>query len=208
MRIDIFQDTVCPWCRIGKAHLFEALARWREEPVEIRWRAFLLDPDAPDEGRPASVLAAKLGGEARMRQMHQRICQLGEACGIDFRFDAVERLPNTRLSHQLIAITPQTLRTRMVDAITRAYFEEGRDIGQLSVLLDLAASLGLDRDETRVRLEAGEGLASVEADLAFAREAGITGVPFFIFNDRLAVSGAQPVEVFVQALNEARAMER
>lgn len=208
VRIDIFQDTVCPWCRIGKAHLFEALKQWQDEPVEIHWRAFLLDPGMPEEGRPFSSLAEKLGGPQRLQQMHQRVCEIGKACGLDFNFTAIERLPNTRLSHQLIRLAPEPLRTGMVEAITRAYFVEGRDIGRMDVLLDLAEGLGLDRDRTKRQLEEGAGLREVEEDLAFARDAGISGVPFFIFNGRLAVSGAQPVDVFVEALNEAKRLSQ
>lgn len=137
-----------------------------------------------------------------MAEMNARVCQIGQACGIDFQFDRIERLPNTTLSHQLIQITPHNVQTDMSDAVTRAHFEEGRDIGQLSVLLDVAEEVGLNREDTEQKLRAGAGSDQVEADLRFAKEAGISGVPFFVFNDRYALSGAQPVEVFVQTLQK------
>jgi predicted DsbA family dithiol-disulfide isomerase len=205
VKIDIFQDTVCPWCRIGKQHLFQALEAWHEEPVEIYWHAFLLDPTTPEEGRPYSELAKKLGGPERMAEMNQRVCQVGEACGLDFQFESVQKIPNTKLSHQLIQITPAGLQTAMNDAVMKAHFEEGRDIGDMEVLLDIAEEVGCNRTEIRDKLLRGEGIQAVNDDLAFAREAGISGVPLFIFNDQYALSGAQPVEVFVQALQQIHA---
>ncbi len=205
MKIDVFQDTVCPWCRIGKQHLFQALETWNEEPVEIHWRAFLLDPTTPLEGRPYSDLAKKFGSEERVQQMQDRICEAGEACGLDFAFEHVQNMPNTRLSHQLILATPPELQTQMTDAVTAAHFEEGKDIGNLEVLLDIAVSFGLDRDEMREKVQSSAVRQAVEQDLTFAQEAGISGVPLFIFNDKYALSGAQPVEVFVQALQQIHA---
>ncbi|WDL99058.1 DsbA family oxidoreductase [Alicyclobacillus sp. ALC3] len=205
MKIDVFQDTVCPWCRIGKQHLFQALETWNGEPVEIHWRAFLLDPTTPAEGRPYSDLAKKFGGEERVAQMQDRICEAGEACGLDFAFGQVHNMPNTILSHQLILATPLELQTQMTDAVTAAHFEEGKDIGNLEVLLDIAVSLGLDRDEMREKVQSKAVRQAVERDLTFAQEAGISGVPLFIFNDKYAISGAQPVEVFVQALQQIHA---
>lgn len=205
MKIEVFQDTVCPWCRIGKQHLFQALEDWKEEPVEIHFRSFLLDPTTPQAGRPYSDLAEKFGSEARVQEMHDRICEAGEACGLDFAFHKVGRIPNTRLSHQLIQVTPSDLQAAVSDAVAAAYFEQGRDIGDLEVLLDAAEAVGLNRSETREKLARGDGLQAVETDLAFAQNAGISGVPMFIFNDRYGLSGAQPVEVFVQALEKIHA---
>lgn len=205
MKIDVFQDTVCPWCRIGKQHLFEALEGWHEEPVEIHWRSFLLDPTTPIEGRPYSELVKKFGDPSRVKEMHDRVCEAGEACGLDFSFEHVHNMPNTMLSHQLIQATPEEMQTQMTDAVTAAHFEEGKDIGDLEVLLGIAESLGLDRDEMRNKVQSPQTLQAVERDLAFAQEAGISGVPLFIFNDRYALSGAQPVEVFTQALQQIHA---
>lgn len=204
MRIDIFQDTVCPWCRIGKQHLFAAMERWNGEPIDIHYHAFLLDPTTPVEGRPASSLIEKFGSEERVSQAHAHVCQAGEACGLTFDFDRVDKFPNTLLSHQLIQVTPNDLQTQMVDAIMQAYFEDGRDIGKMDVLLSLAEEVGLNPEETRDKLHRGDGVAAVQSDLQFAKEVGVSGVPMFIFNHRLAVSGAQPVELFMQAFARAQ----
>lgn len=202
MKVDIYQDTVCPWCRIGKAHLFEAMEAWDGDPIEVTWHAFLLDPTTPPEGRTFASLVEKFGSEERVHQMHDRVCQVGEACGLDFNFDQIQQFPNTIQSHQLIQITPPALQTQMSDAITGAYFEQGRDIGKLSVLLDVAEEVGLDRTVTEEKMQRGEGLELVQQDIEFARQAGISGVPMFVINDRYGISGAQPVEVFLEAFRE------
>lgn len=203
VNIDVFLDTVCPWCRVGKQHLFEAVERWNGEPVEVHFRAFLLDPGAPEEGRPASSLNERLGGEERVAQAHARVCEAGDACGLRFDFERIDRLPNTLLSHQLIQIAPYHLQTQMVEAITKAYFEDGLDIGDLQVLLDVAEQVGCNRSETSVQLTRGDGKEAVNRDLRFAQDIGITGVPLFIINNRYAISGAQPAEVFLQTFERA-----
>lgn len=205
MKIDVFHDTVCPWCRIGKTHLLQALEAWHEEPVEISYRAFLLDPSTPPEGRPMSSFAEKVGSQDVVDQMHQRVCQVGEACGLDFHFENIAQLPNTILSHQLIKLTPMEGQQAMVEALNDAYFEQGLDIGQMSVLLDIARAQGLNRTEVEQQLTSERMLPAVLEDLAFARDAKISGVPLFIFNDQYALSGAQPVEAFLQALKQIHA---
>lgn len=202
MKIDVFQDTVCPWCRIGKAHLMQALEQLSIEPLEIHYRAFLLDPTTPIEGNPRSALVERLGGKERSDEMHNHLCQVGEACGLEFNFENIEQIPNTLLSHQLIKLAPHDKQQAIVEALHDAYFEHGRDIGQLDVLLDIAKTHGMDVSDVETRLRSQEKLPEVENDLAFAQAASISGVPFFVVNDQYALSGAQPIEVFVQALKQ------
>lgn len=202
MKIDVFHDTVCPWCRVGKRHLLQALEQLGSEAVEIHYRAFLLDPTTPPEGKSRSTLIAHLGGKERSEQMHNHLCKVGEACGLEFNFDEIDRIPNTLLSHQLIKLAPRDKQQSVVDALNEAYFERGLDIGQLDVLLELAREQGLDVNRVEAGLINQVKLQEVEEDLAFARDTRITGVPFFIVNDGYALSGAQPVEVFVQALTQ------
>ncbi len=204
MVIDIFQDTVCPWCRIGKQNLQTALAEWQGEEVEIRYRAFQLDPTTPLEGHPyQETMLKKMGGTPE--QLHsalQRVTDAGQAAGVRFDFSSVQTMPNTILSHQTIALTPEERKQDMVDAIYRAYFEDGKDIGDREVLLRLAEQIGLNREDISARLLAKEGLEEVEEDLEFAGKAGITGVPFFIINNKYALTGAQPAGTFLQALEK------
>lgn len=205
MKIDIYQDTVCPWCRIGKAHLQQALSQWTKEPVELAYHAFLLDPTTPPEGRAMSTLVQKLGGQTAADAMHARVCQIGEACDVDFQFDRIDRIPNTVQSHYLVQATPTDRQEEMLEAVYKAYFEEGRDIGQVDVLLDVASALGYEPEATRQAMDSAEVQGRVEADFAFARDAGISGVPFFVFNHRYALSGAQPVEAFLEVLDQVHA---
>lgn len=202
MKIDVFQDTVCPWCRIGKQHLLQALEQVSIEPLEINYRAFLLDPSTPLEGKSRSTLVEHLGGKERSDEMHNHLCQVGEACGLAFHFEGIEQIPNTLLSHQLIKLAPHDKQQAVVEALNDAYFEHGRDIGQLDVLLDIAQTQGLDVADIEARLRGQEKLPEVEDDLQFAQAASISGVPFFVINDKYGISGAQPVEVFVQALKQ------
>ncbi|TMV48129.1 DsbA family oxidoreductase [Paenibacillus mesophilus] len=199
MIIDIFQDTVCPWCRIGKANLFQALAMRGGERPQFRFRAFMLDPSVPKEGLPfMNTMKKKYGEQFSQEGMLGRVVEAGAAAGLHFDFGKVEYMPNTRLSLRLIAISPDEPKAELVDAIHRAYFEEGRNIGERSVLLQIADELGLDSAELGARLDRGEGEAQVEEDFAMARRIGVSGVPFFIVGNKFALSGAQPPESFLK----------
>lgn len=206
MKIDIFHDTVCPWCRIGKQHLKLALADWDGEPVTVNYRSFFLNEAIPTEGvlfRP--YMQAKLGGRLPLTQLFDGPRQRGQEVGLTFNFEQIEKAPNTTLSHQLIALTPDGQKEDMVDAVYAAYFEHGRDIGNLDVLVDIATACGLDKQTIRMQLLANGGLAEVLADVTWAREQGISGVPFFIFNGRYAFSGAQPPQMIRRVLQQVTA---
>ena len=209
MHIDLFSDTVCPWCRIGKRHLELALAKWAREtaePVTLRYRSFFLDPTTPPEGRDfRGHMTAKGGGRVPLEQFFAAPRERGAAVGLTFNFEAIEKAPNTLLSHRLVYITPEPQRGALLDALYAAYFEFGRDIGDRDVLVDVAAAVGLDAAETRTQLAGDTGAVEVMADVAFARQVGITGVPFFIFNERVAFSGAQPPDVILRVLRQAAA---
>ena len=207
MHIDLFSDTVCPWCRIGKRHLELALAEWAREtaePVTLRYRSFFLDPTIPPEGRDfRGHMTAKGGGRVPLEQFFAAPRERGAAVDLTFNFEAIGKAPNTLLSHRLVYIAPEAKRGALLDALYAAYFEFGRDVGDLDVLVDVAEAAGLDAAETRAQLAGDAGTAEVLADIEFARQVGISGVPFFIFNDRLAFSGAQPPEVILRVLQQA-----
>ncbi|MDF2723645.1 MAG: oxidoreductase [Paenibacillus sp.] len=199
MIIDIFQDTVCPWCRIGKANLFQALQKRGGEPPKIRWRAYMLDPSVPQEGLPfMNTMKKKFGEQFSTEGMLSRVVEAGAAAGVHFNFKKVEYMPNTRLSHRLIALAPESSKGELVDAIFRAYFEQGRNIGDQSELMRIAAEAGLPAKELGARLDQGEGEKEVINDFAAARKIGISGVPFFIVDGKFALSGAQPPESFLK----------
>jgi predicted DsbA family dithiol-disulfide isomerase len=204
MEIDVYQDTVCPWCRIGKAHLRAALAQWKGEPVTVRYRTFFLNDQIPAEGyefRP--YMQAKGGGRVPLEQFFDGPRRAGAAAGLTFNFERIERAPNSELSHRLIALAPEAQQEAVLDAVYAAYFEHGQDIGDLAVLLDIAAANGMDRTETEVRLRGDEAAAEVRAEAREAHELGISGVPFFVLNGRYGLSGAQPPHVLLQAMQMA-----
>lgn len=206
MQIDIFSDTVCPWCRIGKRNLELALAEWDGEPVAVRYRSFFLDPTIPPEGRAFRAhMTAKGGGRMTAEDFFVLPRQRGAAVGLAFNFEAIEKAPNTMLSHRLVYLTPEAERGAMLDAIFAAYFEHGRDIGDVDVLVDVAAANGLDGAAVRVALAGDAAAQQVAADVEFARQVGISGVPFFIFNDRYAFSGAQPPSVIRGVMEQVAA---
>jgi predicted DsbA family dithiol-disulfide isomerase len=211
VQIDVFSDTVCPWCRIGKRHLELALAGWDGEPVTVRYRSFFLDPTIPPEGRDFKAhMLAKGGGRVSLEDFFALPRQRGAAVGLTFNFEAIEKAPNTTLSHRLVYLTPEAQRGEMLDAVFAAYFEHGRDIGDVDVLVEIAEGAGLDGPAVRAALatggEADVGTAAVLADVEFARQVGINGVPFFIFNGRYAFSGAQPPEAIRRVLQQVAEM--
>jgi predicted DsbA family dithiol-disulfide isomerase len=206
MIIDVYQDTVCPWCRIGKAHLAAALREWNGGGVDVRYHPFLLNPDIPDEGYDfVEYMRAKGGGQVPLEQWFERPREMGAAIGVRFAFEWITRAPNSSLSHELIALAPVEKVETVIDAVYAAYFERGLDIGQRAVLLDIAEECRLDGKAIERSLRTRELRDQVRAEHHHAHRLGITGVPFFVFNGRLALSGAQPIDAFRDALHRASA---
>ena len=208
VRIDVISDVVCPWCFIGKRRLERALElmRGRSEQapdVEIVWHPFQLNPDLPVEGIERSeYLARKFG--SRAQDIYGRVSAVGRSVGIDFTFERIIRQPNTVAAHQLIAAAQDEGRQEeMVETLFQAYFLEGVDLTRTDNLLALAERAGLPRDTARSSLEDDARRQAVAAADHQARALGVTGVPFFIFDRRVAVSGAQEPEVLARALSEA-----
>lgn len=205
MNIDLYSDMVCPWCRIGKKNMQDAIAAWEAETgdkVPVQYRAYQLDPTLPPEGKPfREAMTAKFDA-SQLAPMLQRVTDAGADVGVTFRFDKVERMANTLLAHRITALVPADKQQQWVDAAMDAYFEHGRDISSLDVLLELASEIGMDADELRKRLDAGEGMAEAQRDFDTARSMGITGVPFFIINGKYALSGAYPSSQFLAAFRK------
>ncbi|MEO0564647.1 MAG: DsbA family oxidoreductase [Chloroflexota bacterium] len=203
MQIDVYHDTACPWCRIGKAHLQQALEQWDGEPVEVRYHTFFLNASIPPEGYNfREYMTAKGGGQVPMEGWFDRPREMGAQVGVTFNFEKIEHAPNTLLSHRLIALAPEDQREAVIDAVYAAYFEGGRNIGDLEVLVEIASSQGMDADEVRARLETDEAEQQVLADAARGQQLGVTGVPFFVFENRYGFSGAQPPAVILQMMQQ------
>ncbi|MEH1900431.1 MAG: DsbA family oxidoreductase [Nostoc sp.] len=205
MLIDIFHDTVCPWCRIGKKHLFDALAQWQEEEVHIRWHPFLLDNTIPADGYEfRSFMQNRKGIETeQLQHLFDSTRRAGEAAGIKLDFDKIRLAVNTKLSHQLIALAPANVKHDVVEAIYKAYFEDGLNIADINVIVAIGTAYQMDSTELRLQLNDSAVGDAVVAESIFARLNGINSVPFFMINNKVKVDGSDSVEMFLQALNGA-----
>ncbi len=204
MRIDIYSDTVCPWCFLGKRRFESALAMRPQYEPHVRWRPFELNPDLPAEGVDrASFLATRSADQERFKQGEIALMDLGKAAGINFRFDLIQRLPNTRRSHLLIAHAAwQGRQGEVKERIMRAYFQEGCDIGDIDELVRLGAEAGLDAADCRQALVLRSGQNAIVAAERHAAAVGLTAVPAFIFNGEYAVAGAQESDRFIVAMDQ------
>jgi predicted DsbA family dithiol-disulfide isomerase len=202
VQIEIVSDVVCPWCYIGKRRLEQALERTRQ-PVAVTWRPFQLNPDIPESGiERAEYVRRKFG--AAGASLYERVAAAGASVGIAFAFDRIVRQPNTTAAHQLIALAdPGAEQDAMVEALFRAYFLEGADLTRRDTLVALATRAGLDCKAAEACLDDATARRAVAQEDHRARAIGIEGVPFFIFDRRLAVSGAQPPEVLAGAIERA-----
>jgi predicted DsbA family dithiol-disulfide isomerase len=204
MLIELYADIACPWCYIGERRLAEALRQRPDITVERRWRPFQLQPDLPAQGLPwKEFVQTKFGGAVQAQRIFARVAEAGAPDGIDFRFDRVATAPNTLDAHRLVLFAAERGQEwPMADALYAAHFTDGRDLNDLDQLVALAESVGLDGEEARAYLASDAGTAEVEASQEQAERLGITGVPFYVIDGRYGLSGAQPVEVFVRALDE------
>jgi predicted DsbA family dithiol-disulfide isomerase len=206
MKMEVYSDMVCPWCRIGKKNMNDALAQWEEqvgETIPVTFRAYQLDPNLPPEGKPfRQTMESKMGGAERLAPMLQRVTEAGAEIGVTFRFDQVASMPNTLLAHRMAKLVPIDRQDEWVDTAMAVYFEQGRNIADVEVLLELASGMGLDAAELRRKLDTGEGASEVQQDFDSAKAIGITGVPFFIINDQYALSGASPASQFLAAFRK------
>ncbi len=207
LAIDIISDVVCPWCFVGKRRVEAALRLYRErggaEP-KLTWHPFQLNPDMPPEGVDRDEYVRRKFGAERAGQVYGRITAVGREVGIPFDFAKVTRQPNTLAAHCLIALAIDAGRQdAAVEAFFRAFFLEGRDLTSAETLAEVAVGAGLDEGDVKAFLGSANARAHVEAEDKQARRIGVEGVPFFIFNRRLAVSGAQAPEVLLEAMLEA-----
>ncbi|MFV0297191.1 MAG: DsbA family protein [Hyphomicrobiaceae bacterium] len=207
--ITIYSDVICPWCYVGKRR-FEVAAGspGMPERIEISWRPFELNPDMPVEGMDRAAYRLRKFGADKAREIDERMAEVGREIGISFAFDKMKRTPNTRLAHRLIWQAERegsAAQNGLVDLLFRSYFEEGRDIGSKSELLALAGEAGLDVDGARRALE-DDAILDAVLDLEDqAIRMGVQGVPFFLVVNKYAISGAQPPELWRDALPQIAA---
>lgn len=203
MKLEIWSDVVCPWCWIGKRRVERALAAFpHRDQVEVTWRSFLLDPTATSDGRPVNQrLADKYGVSlAEADAMNARVTAIAAQDGLDYHLDRAVSASTVNAHRLLHHATEHDRGEELQEKLFDAYFSQGVDLGEDEALVRLAVDAGLDADEVRSLLAGDAYLDAVQADLAQARAYGISGVPFVVIDGRLGVSGAQPVEVFAEAL--------
>jgi predicted DsbA family dithiol-disulfide isomerase len=205
LTIDIVSDVVCPWCYVGEKRLEAALAE-EPGPVMVRWRPYQLDPTIPEGGLDrAEYMARKFGDSGRVKSAHDNLTRLGAEVGVPFAFDKIKRSPNTLDAHRLLRWAASAgVQAEVADRLFRAYFVEGRDIGDRNVLLAIAAECGLDPGLVEKLFAEGADADLVRLEIEQAQAMGVSGVPFFIFAGRLGVPGAQEPAVLRQAMAQAR----
>lgn len=208
----MFSDVICPWCYVGHARLQQALAARQDRDIEVEWLPFELNAAMPIAGRNRrEYLIERFGRPDPFAAGQQQLLELGRALGIDFRFDSIERAPNTRRAHALAAaahrIAPQ-LQAKVVEALFAAYFTAGRDIGDPVVLAEIGLEAGMPADVAAAALDDASLHAEIISLEALAQRSQISGVPTFIFDRKHGFSGAQPLESFLQVIDALSAPAR
>jgi predicted DsbA family dithiol-disulfide isomerase len=195
--IEIISDVVCPWCYIGKRRIEKALKLLRRANVQLRWRAFELNPGTPKAGVAwDTFMVRKFGSLAYARQLEAHVAAVGAEEGIDLRFDRIKRLPNTFDAHRLIWLAGREgKQADVVERLYHAYFIEGQDIGTQETLIQIAADAGLDSTDIGAFLNGDSGVAEVIAERNESLARGVDGVPAFFMNGVQIASGAQSPEI-------------
>lgn len=206
MRVDVWSDVVCPWCYIGKRRLEEAIRLDEGEAVEVVYHSFQLAPELPtdlDEPALEYLIRHKGVDEDRARAMQNHVTHVASTVGLEYHMETA-RSANTHLAHQLIHFGAEHgSQAEIKERVFSAHFTEGRHIGSIDTLIEIAAEAGLDPEVARDALETGKYAEAVEQDRDLAARIGIQGVPFFVFDGKIGVSGAQPPEILIEAMRQA-----
>ncbi len=207
MKVDIWSDVMCPFCYIGKRHFEKALAGFaHKEEIEVNWHSFQLDPEMQYmPGKDIySYLAERKGQSIEWsKQAHAHVTQMAADAGLEYNFDKVV-INNSYDAHRFLQLAKQHgLGDAAEEALFKAYFTDGRNIGDHDTLIQLGINIGLGATEVGEMLNSNAFEAAVDEDIYTAQQLGIRGVPFFVINNKYGVSGAQPSDTFAQALNHA-----
>jgi predicted DsbA family dithiol-disulfide isomerase len=210
VRIDVVSDVVCPWCFIGKRRLEKAIALKPDIPVEVHWHPYYLNDWIPPEGMSREqYLTTKFGSPERYKDIAQRVSQAAAAEGLTYATDKINRQPNTRDAHRLIRWAESLgCAAETKQKLMDLYFTDGADLTDRDVLVRAAVSVGFNEDNVREALASDMDLAEVDEHAQSAKEAGIQGVPCFIFGGKFAVSGAQAPEYLAEAIERAAQANR
>lgn len=207
IRLDIISDIACPWCYVGKTYLDRALESHPDHPFEIEWHPFQLNPNMPAGGMDrVTYLETKFGGRDNVLRAYAPLVEHAANAGLELNLAAVKRTPNTLDAHRVIHWAGlEGRQTRAVAALFRALWRDGRDIGDLPTLADIAASVGLDRAMTLRLLQSDADKDDIRARDQHARDRGVSGVPTFILANQHVLQGAQPGEVWANVIGELTA---
>jgi predicted DsbA family dithiol-disulfide isomerase len=205
IRVDVFSDIACPFCYVGDSRLARVIEAHPELEMEWVWHPFQLQPDLPERGIPWEAFSAqKFGGLEARRSAFSHVIEAGAIEGIEFDFERMPVAPNTMNAHRLVLLASEHgLGKAMALALYKSYFTEAQDITDLKELERIALEVGVNAENVQEVFSSDLYRDDVQASQLEAQRLGISGVPFFIFNQKFAVSGAQPVEVFEQALERA-----
>lgn len=209
MQIDFLFDVICPWCYIGKRRLEKMLGERHSPAPLINWQPFLLNPELPSSGMDRNAyLAGKFGSQSRIRRVYGAIADVGLSVEIGFNFDTIGHTPNSIDAHRLVRFAARDDKAEaMVEALFEGYFVEGKNIGETDVLIELADRLGLDTKALADHLASDDGIAEIYDANAQAHRLGINGVPSYVFNQNMVISGAQEHNVLARMLDAAIAAE-
>lgn len=203
--IDVVSDVVCPWCYVGKRRLEMTLAARKDIAAEIRWRPFFLDPTVPREGKPRiDYITGKFGGTEKLTAAHKRLTGIGAEAGIDFHFEDIEVQPNTLDAHRVIGwAMVEGKADAVVDNLFRDFFVNGANLADPETLAAAGARGGMDIAKLRADLASDKDSELVRKQAQAASASGIGGVPFFVFNSKIALAGAQEAEVISSAIDQS-----
>ncbi|WP_442508364.1 DsbA family oxidoreductase [Novipirellula sp. SH528] len=205
LAVDVVSDVICPWCYIGKRRLEKAIAALDgQHDVQVHWHPFELNPTMPKEGISRKVYRTrKFGSWERSMELDAQVIAVGESEGIHFAFDKSETTPNTVDAHRLVWLADQNgCQDAVVEALFRAYFTEGKDISKRQRLIDVTAEAGLDRQAADTMLNSDDGMDIISNAREMSQRYGVTGVPFFIIDQQITLSGAQQAETFLEAFRQ------
>jgi predicted DsbA family dithiol-disulfide isomerase len=202
--LDIISDPICPWCYIGKARLDQAIAETGHDPFDVSWRIFQLNPTMPPEGMDRQAyLEAKFGGKEGAERVYSHVRRTAAETGLDIKFDAIRRTPNTFDAHRLIRWAGNTgNQPAVVQHLFRRYFEQGEDISDHEILLDVAEAAGMERAAVAELLAGDADRETLAEEEQAARRMGVGGVPCFVIDGRYVLQGAQDVETWKKVIAE------
>lgn len=202
LTIDVYFDLICPWCLIGKRHLANALQQLRASRPDLQprvhWHSFPLLPDTPLDGQPYQEFYERRLGEAQaVAARRAQVREAGRSAGVEFAFEKITVMPNTLAAHRLVGRVAQAgddaLTERLIDRLFQGYFMDGRDIGDKAVLIAIAEECGAAFDDRQLSQALGQGRP-------LPSNHHVSGVPYYVFNHRLALSGAHPPDVLLRAM--------